>query len=132
MTIPRRLEHLLNPATFADDEPVLVAAVSGTHAQLEYEAFSADVVAERWSPERLFWRIVGLAGTYRLHRLSMPADDGKAHWFNPQQVDGFTDELRFIAAVVVDPAVEAEIREVDAVVRACVECPDAWLVIEGG
>ncbi len=91
-------ERLL-AATYRTDEPVGIGL--------------ANTDPETWSymPERLFARLVHLGRAYEMHLLPLLQVHGE-QVLTGQQAATLASELRFVGAVVNDPALEAAISSV--------------------
>jgi hypothetical protein len=88
----------LDPATYADEEPVGVAAVPAS-------MLPGPLPDDSWSyiPEQLWQRVLSLGGAYGLHfaQVAEPIIDTV---LVPSQCQSFAAELTFLLGVIADPA----------------------------
>lgn len=83
----------LAPSTFQDDEPVCFTLVEPTTSG------STASTCEAWIPERLFERMLHLAGAYHLHVLGVIHGDVDTH-LNHLQCESLLTELEFLVRLV--------------------------------
>lgn len=119
MDLARYLDRL-DPATYEDDEPVVV---------YETDSGDADVLH---IPERLFWRLVRVGQAYELHHVPLlggvePVRLGRA------QCTALCDELAFVAERVDDRLAGAAAHSVITYVEVRVRRPgaEAYVTFEG-
>jgi hypothetical protein len=58
--------------------------------------------ANRWVPERLWWRLVGLGKAYQVHLLPLLPGATEPQFLSAQQTASLLDEVQFLADVVDD------------------------------
>jgi hypothetical protein len=104
-------------STYADDEPVHIFIPRGT---------------DRWVPERLWWRLVGLGRAYEVHLLPLLPGATDPQFLNAQQVATLVDEVQFVADVVDDDLIAGLVAElVPLLVEAQLQPDEHALGIEG-
>ncbi|HVA07297.1 MAG TPA: hypothetical protein VNG12_11210 [Acidimicrobiales bacterium] len=83
------LDSRLIPMEYDDDEPVHVYIPDG---------------AERWIPERLWFRLFNLGRAYETHLLPLLPGTTEPQTLNGQQVATLIDEVEFLMSIVDDTA----------------------------
>ena len=118
-----RFRKLINPAEFADDEPVEFAAV-------EKDLLPGPIEAKYWVhiSERLWSRILSYGAAYELHfqQAIEPVIDTV---LGPEQCESLGEELGFLTTVAKDPALSEALLVVLAEVGKVVNRQSMRLVI---
>jgi hypothetical protein len=110
-------------STYAEDEPI--------HIFIPRDAFIPGG-ADRWVPERLWWRLVALGQAYQLHLLPLVPGTTERRFLNAQQVSTLCEEVRFLAGVVNDGLVAHMVADLLPLLGAAQQgSTDDVLCIEG-
>ena len=125
-----KLDYRLSLEDIKGDPECLVAVVPVGSLPDFYPSDESEYVA---IPERIMWRIIGIAKAYDLHFSVLVSDNGYDRWvYRGPQIQTLEDELEFIFNLVNDEILREYINRIQAMVRKAIIQPNRLeLAFEG-